>query len=235
VFVGGISVWYLLRTRISLARNEGRAEGSAENARADERASLLASDLERERERTREQQAQLLEIQNRWSGATGESARLSERAGRVSSLEEQITGLQSAKELLAAEVSRLTTTLNGEREQNPEKLALLNEAKEKLSDAFKTLANDILDDKSARFTEQNKTNISQILQPLNEKIREFKDKVEQGYVQDSNDRTALKTQVTQLMTLSVKVSDDAKNLADALKGCSKTQGNWGELVLERIL
>jgi DNA recombination protein RmuC len=233
--IGAISAWYLLRNRISAARDEGRSEGNTELARANERALLLGTDLDRERARTGQQENQILDIQNRLNEITAESARLSERAERVSSLEEQVNSIQAAKESLAADVSRLTAILDGEREQNPEKLALLNEAKEKLSDAFKTVANDILEDKARRFTEQNKSNISDILQPLNVKIQEFKDKVEQVYVQDTKDRTELRTQVTHLMSLSARVADDAKNLTDALKGSSKIQGNWGELLLESVL
>jgi DNA recombination protein RmuC len=100
---------------------------------------------------------------------------------------------------------------------------------------FKSLANDILEEKSSRFTEQNKTNIDQILGPLATKIQEFQAKVEDVHGKDSTDRAALKEQVRQLMSLSERVSDDAKNLADALTGSSKTQGNWGELILERVL
>jgi len=130
--------------------------------------------------------------------------------------------------LLKTKLSELTTLLEAERKQNDEKLALLSEAKEQLSASFKSLANDILEEKSKKFTDLNKSNIDQILGPLNTKIQEFQGKVEQFYVSEGQDRTALKEQVKQLMSLNQQLSEDANNLASALKGSSKAQGNWGK-------
>lgn len=136
---------------------------------------------------------------------------------------------------LTSEQAELTTRLEAERSQAEEKLTLLLEAKEALSNQFKSLANDILEEKAKRFTEQNQTNIGQILEPLKTKLQEFQGKVEEVYVQEGKDRTALAEQVRQLMDLNQSLSQDAKNLTRALKGSSKAQGNWGELVLERVL
>lgn len=183
-----------------------------------------------------EQVAELREnLSSSMSKLTAEQQRASRLETQLSELTETYRHVIAAKETLSAQVAELTTSLSAEQEKSSEKLALLDKAKERFSDAFKTLANDILEEKSARFTEQNKTNITQILQPLNLNIDEFKKKVEQVYVEESKDRSALKTQVLQLMDLSERVSDDAKNLAEALKGSSKTQGNWGEMILERVL
>jgi DNA recombination protein RmuC len=104
-----------------------------------------------------------------------------------------------------------------------------------LKDQFKVLANDILEDKSKRFTEQNQTNLNQLLEPLKIKISEFQGKVQEVYIQEGKDRSALAEQVKQLMTLNSQLSKDAHNLTSALKGQAKVQGNWGELILERVL
>ncbi len=136
---------------------------------------------------------------------------------------------------IATELTEASTQLAAERNQAEEKLSLLLQAKEQLSNQFKSLANDILEEKSKRFTEQNQTNIGQILEPLKTKLQEFQGKVEEVYVQEGKDRSALAEQVRQLMDLNQSLSEDAKNLTRALKGSSKTQGNWGELVLERVL
>jgi DNA recombination protein RmuC len=136
---------------------------------------------------------------------------------------------------LTSEQAELTTRLDAERSQADEKLTLLLEAKEALSNQFKALANDILEEKAKRFTEQNQANIGLILEPLKTKLQEFQGKVEEVYVQEGKDRTALAEQVRQLMDLNQSLSQDAKNLTRALKGSSKAQGNWGELVLERVL
>lgn len=136
---------------------------------------------------------------------------------------------------LTTELAELNTQLNAERSQFEDKIKLLLETKEDMSNQFKTLANDILEEKSKRFTEQNQANIGQLLEPLKTKLQEFQGKVEEVYVQEGKDRTALAEQVRQLMELNHSLSQDAKNLTRALKGSSKAQGNWGELILERVL
>jgi DNA recombination protein RmuC len=145
------------------------------------------------------------------------------------------TQLIAHQQELMAKVAELSTQLEAERLQNSEKIELLGEAKAQLSDQFKALANDILEEKSKRFTEQNQSNIEQILSPLKVKLQEFQGKVEEVYVQEGKDRSALAEQVKQLMTLNKQMSQDAHNLTSALKGQAKTQGNWGEFILERVL
>ncbi|MGA7594958.1 MAG: DNA recombination protein RmuC [Gallionella sp.] len=178
--------------------------------------------------------------------ANGESrievARLGER---LSALQEEANRLAREKDLLAAlrdqltaerqrlsnQVAELTTSLNTERNQAENNLAILSNAK----DQFKVLANDILEEKSQRFTAQNQTNLNQLLEPLKAKITEFQGKVQEVYVQEGKDRSALAEQVRHLMSLNKQLSEDAHNLTSALKGQTKTQGNWGELILERVL
>jgi len=136
---------------------------------------------------------------------------------------------------LREKLGGLESTLSNEREQAAGKLTFLENAREQLSDSFRALATDILEEKTARFTEQNKTNIGQILDPLKTKLQEFQAKVEEVYVHESGGRSALGEQVKQLTSLNQQLSDDAKKLADALRGSTKKQGNWGEIILERLL
>ena len=133
------------------------------------------------------------------------------------------------------QLATLNTSLEAERQQAVEKLALLQDAKEQLTLQFKTLASEILEDKSKRFTEQNQTNLDQLLTPLKTQLQEFKGKVEEVYVQEGKDRSALAEQVKNLMSLNQQLSKDAHNLTSALKGQAKAQGNWGEMILERVL
>lgn len=143
--------------------------------------------------------------------------------------------LTAAQQRLSNQVTELTTSLNAERRQAAENLAILNSAREELSNQFKVLANEILEDKSRRFAEQNQANLNQLLEPLKVKITEFQGKVQEVYVQEGKDRSALAEQVKQLMALNNQLSADAHNLTRALKGQAKAQGNWGELILERVL
>ncbi|MEQ1915361.1 MAG: DNA recombination protein RmuC, partial [Gallionella sp.] len=150
----------------------------------------------------------------------------------LAQVREQLNG---ERQRLSNRVAELDSLLSSERSQSTEKLQLLQNAEEQLSNRFKALANEILEDKSKRFTEQNQTNLNQLLEPLKVKLTEFQGQVQQVYVNEGKDRTALAEQVKQLMALNNQLSKDAHNLTSALKGQTKTQGNWGELILERVL
>lgn len=104
-----------------------------------------------------------------------------------------------------------------------------------LETRFRQLSQEILEDKSRRFTEQNRDNLAQLLDPLRERIQGFEAQVKETYQYETRDRIALKEQIVQLQKLNQQVSSEANALASALKGQSKTRGNWGELVVERIL
>ena len=137
--------------------------------------------------------------------------------------------------LLNMQVSELTMSLEAERKQSQEKLQLLIDAREQLSNQFKSLAGEILEDKSKRFTEQNQTNIGALLGPLKTQIHEFKAKVEDIHLKDTEQQATLKAELNQLKDLNRQITEEAHGLATALKGQSKMQGNWGEMVLENIL
>jgi len=149
------------------------------------------------------------------------------------------------KELLKSkddQLFRMSAELSGIKNENKnleEKLSVQKEEikllYEKMNTEFKNLANEILEEKSKKFTAQNKENIDAILKPLSEKIKDFEKKVESAYIDETKERFSLKEEVKKLADLNLKVSEETKNLTRALKGESKTQGNWGEMILESIL
>jgi DNA recombination protein RmuC len=130
---------------------------------------------------------------------------------------------------------RLEAALDSERKQGLGRIESLNEAKEALTHQFKNLANEILEDKSKRFTEQNVANLDALLKPLQTKLTEFKEQVNVSYGNEARERFALKSEIERLANLNLRMSDETRSLTQALKGDSKVQGNWGELVLESIL
>jgi len=144
----------------------------------------------------------------------------------------QLTGEQRA---LAAKVAELTTSLAKDQEHADERVRLIKGAKEEFSATFQSLADKILEEKAAKLNVENTQSISGVLNPLREKLTEFQSRVEQVHTEQTRDRAALGEQVKQLTTLNRQLSDDAQNLANALKGSGKTQGNWGEMILERML
>ena len=134
-----------------------------------------------------------------------------------------------------AQIAALQATLKTERQNAQEKLALLGSAREELSNQFKALASEILEEKSRRFTQMNQENLGQLIAPLKEKFGEFQQKVESLEKDGVAGRSELKVQLEQLRTLNERLSEDAASLVTALRGSSKAQGEWGEVVLERIL
>ena len=104
-----------------------------------------------------------------------------------------------------------------------------------MTDQFRNLANEILEDKSRRFTETNRENIEKILQPLNKDIEAFRQKVDEAYHKEATERTVLERRIAELVQSTNQIRVDATNLTSALKGSTKTQGDWGEMILERIL
>ena len=130
---------------------------------------------------------------------------------------------------------RLEAELDSERKQGLGRIESLNEAKEALTNQFKNLANEILEDKSKRFTEQNAASLDALLKPLQTKLTEFKEQVSTSYGNEARERFALKSEIERLANLNLRMSDETRSLTQALKGDSKVQGNWGELVLESIL
>ena len=150
-------------------------------------------------------------------------------------LQKELKGMQREKEQLISDKSTLTSELQGlqlKLEENKQEVEKLNE---KFTKEFENLANKILDEKSLKFTVQNKENIKNILHPLQEKIKGFEDKVEKTHKESIDYHAALRQQILGLKELNQQMSKETINLTKALKGDNKMQGNWGELVLERVL
>ncbi len=158
-----------------------------------------------------------------------------ERGSRVQGLEENLDKKQQENSVLQARLSELETRLEDERQSSAEKLALLEEARDQMKIEFQNVANKIFEDKSRKFTEQNRENIEGVLKPVREQLLDFKKKVEDVYDRESKDRISLLNEITHLKSLNERISEDAVNLTNALKGQSKTRGTWGEMILERVL
>ena len=158
-------------------------------------------------------------------------ATLQERVTRIPELEQELTGYQAARE----ENARLLTALTSERKQADEKLRLLADAREALTEQFQNLANRIFEEKGEKLMQQNVANLDTLLKPLGERLKEFQVRVEETYDKESKQRFSLQNEIQKLVEANARMSVDALNLTNALKGDSKTQGAWGEVVLERVL
>lgn len=140
--------------------------------------------------------------------------KLNEQTGEISSLKAYNESLKEKLELQKAEIEEMQKRLTAE---------------------FENIATKIMKERSVEFSESNNKNISEILNPLKEKIKDFESKVEKAYDAEMRDKISLREELKNLTKLNAKISEDAENLTKALKGDVKKQGNWGEIVLERVL
>ena len=158
------------------------------------------------------------------------------------SFEKQIQLVQSEKEVFRNEKEAINLQLTKKEvdfenlwERHKEQKEEVEKLQEKFTKEFENLANKILDEKSSKFTEQNKENMKNILSPLQDKIQLFEKKVEDTHKESIDYHAALRQQILGLREMNLQMSKETINLTKALKGDSKMQGNWGELVLERVL
>ena len=154
---------------------------------------------------------------------------------KLKGTEENKIQLQTEKEQLSLQIVRHEANIENLQLKNREQKAEVEKLQEKFSLEFENLANKILEEKSNKFTEQNQKNIEIILKPLKEKIKTFEDKVDKTHKESIDYHSALRQQIFGLKELNQQMSKEAINLTNALKGDSKVQGNWGELVLTRVL
>lgn len=151
-------------------------------------------------------------------------------------LKQEYAALLEQNHVLQVQNERLTTQSEKDRQAAEEKLALLADARQNLSDQFQNLANTILEEKSRRFTEQNHDHLQQLLNPLNERIHGFSELVQQTYEKEAKERLTIENELKRLQSLNTQLHHDAKALTTALTGTqNKTQGNWGEMILESVL
>lgn len=150
-------------------------------------------------------------------------------------VKQELSGERNLVVELNRQLSAKDSDYRNLRERLAEQKKEIEELQLKFASEFKNLANEIFEEKSKKFTDQNKSNLSDLLNPLKEKITEFEKKVEQTNKESIERNSALKEQILSLKELNQQITKEAENLTKALKGEAKTQGNWGEVILEKIL
>ncbi len=182
------------------------------------------------------------ELEKERSRASIAEARLEESARTISALNDEILRLKEevkGKNDTLIEVNRRVAELGAINSSLNEKVengkSEIENLRKQFNIEFENIANRILEEKSKRFTEANKENLGNILKPLGENIENFRRKIEEVYDKESKERFSLGKEVSKLVELNLKISEDANNLTNALKGNAKTQGDWGQMILENIL
>lgn len=154
---------------------------------------------------------------------------------RIESLQNHIDELHLENKKLLEERATLNTSLAYEKQINEDRIREYKSLSERSKNEFKLLSNDILDEKIKLAKHAQEENLATILKPLQSQIESFKKQVEEINKNDIRDRTSLVSEIKHLKDLNIKISQDALNLTNALRGNNKTQGNWGEMILERLL
>ncbi|MGC8119452.1 DNA recombination protein RmuC [Marinobacter sp. VGCF2001] len=170
-------------------------------------------------------ESELTARQERIAQVVGESER---HRLRAESLADQLGELK-------VELREQQVTLEKEQRNAAEKLELLERNRDALKQEFENLANRIFEQKSERFSQQTRTSLDSLLNPFRDQLQDFRKRVEDVYTTETRDRQALRSEIKSLQELNRQITEEAANLTRALKGDKKIQGNWGELILERVL
>ncbi|MDX1818712.1 MAG: DNA recombination protein RmuC [Marinobacter sp.] len=167
---------------------------------------------------------------------------LNGKAQWITRLEEDRDELQERAERLSGELHNVQVTireqqvmLENERRSAAEKQALLESNRDALKQEFENLANRIFEQKQERFAQQTRSNLDTLLNPFRDQLQDFRKRVEDVYTTETRDRQALRSEIKSLQELNRQITEEASSLTRALKGDKKIQGNWGELILERVL
>lgn len=162
-------------------------------------------------------------------------SRLFDQQDQLKTSDNELKGEREKSIALQEKLAKIEETYKHQKEKIETQKEELEGLTKKLQADFENIASRLLDEKSQKFTEQNRTNLDIILNPLKDRIKEFEEKVDKTYKAESGERISLKTEIKQLMEMNLNLQKEANNLTSALKGDNKKQGNWGEIILERVL
>jgi DNA recombination protein RmuC len=224
VLIGVVVAWFFAKTGFSGSLNLLESEKNQLTSQL----SRLQPALE-ERDKLRHENSQYsAQLQQKLESQQELSARLQK-------LDKEYREVAIEKEHINIVLAEQRTAFAKAEEKHTEAQGEIEKLNEKFTKEFENLANKILDEKSTKFTDQNKKNIEQILSPLQEKITSFEKRVEDTHKDTIDRQSSLREQILGLKELNQQMSKETSNLTKALKGDSKMRGNWGELVLERVL
>lgn len=193
---------------------------------------LLREENARLQQRLQEQAVLQGRQQERLDGAAAQEARLREELAR---LQEEYRSLQVALQERDRRLAGIAVQLRAEQDKLAAQAEFIRTQEASLKLQFEQLAGRIFEEKAQKFSEQNRSGLDGLLSPLREQLKDFREKVETTYSNEARERFALKEQIARLEGLNRQISDEAGNLARALKGDKKLQGNWGEVILSRVL
>lgn len=236
VLAGGSVAALWLRGRAAKAFRQGQDEGRLAAAALEGRLDALTGQLADARAREAAQGEACEEMRALLADAQQKLGAYGARAARVPELETRTGQLEAALGEARSHAASLQSQLAAQAAHHEEKLAMLASARAELSDQFRALAGEILEEKTQRFTEHNREQVGLLLGPLSERLGEFGRLVQDTYDKDSKERLTLENELKRLTAMNAQLGEDALALTRALTGGNnKAQGTWGEMVLEKVL
>ena len=252
----GLVCWYQQKNKVAMLNAKWQQESvqakseislllqAVEHAKRQQEQTLLShsQDAERRERQTQQNSLDTRRLQQIVSDQERQLGQLSQQANELFDLKEQHTVLQEKYTHLQTQFSSLKTNFEAqhaaiaqERLSFADKLQLLTNAEQHLNTQFENLANKIFEQKSLRFTQASEKGLAHLLSPLKHQIDDFKKQITQQYVTQGQESASLRTEILGLKELNLQITQEAAALTNALKGDNKQQGNWGEIVLSRIL
>jgi len=239
ILAGALVVFALARRWIAQARETGRASRDGEIG-------VLAEKFDGASNRAMELERRIARFERDWTAAEQNVRQLTAHAATHQAHAERLTrdladacrsrdGFQQRLEDLTGRHAALEAASREQLQSATEKLQLLDQAEQRLRESFQNLANRIIDDKAESLREQSAQQLGGLLDPLKVQLKEFRETVSHTHASDQRERGMLAQEIQSLKQLNQRISEDAINLTRALKGDSRSQGAWGELVLERVL
>lgn len=208
----------------------------------DDKLQMLESQYLSVRETSGQQADELVSMRGHQMHTQKRLGELEQQAGQINPLKDELYKWQKQAQFeqrrsadLKAELEAKAAKYQQQNQSSEEKIQLLQAAEKRLQEQFENLANKIFEQKNASFAQTSKAGLDALLSPLKEQIEGFKKQVTDQYVKEGQERASLKTEILGLKELNQQITAEASALTRALKGDNKKQGNWGEVVLERIL
>jgi DNA recombination protein RmuC len=248
ILVGGITGAAMMFRQYKRARQDWEQRLAASNETAQKFSTQVAVLAERTEQIPQLQdaladaEASAEQIRGQLQNALRETAALQQQTRQIPELSKQLASLQAELHEGQHQLSKLNALnaelharLEEERKSTAEKLHLLQSAEAQLSAQFENLANRILEEKGKQFAASSQASLDIIVKPLREQLGDFKQRIEHVYEHETRDRVSLREEIAQLRKDTQTMNREAVNLTRALKGDKKLQGNWGEMILEKVL
>ncbi len=245
-FLGALIVWLLMRSRAKLITSNLVSQHNNEVSNAEGHVDSLhqeISELQDQIEKL-DQLSTKTSTENKMLSThfevckqkyKGAKVRKQETQDELNRLSSDFDRCRDENSQYKASIAELSTLNEQQKQAADDKLKLLNESRIEMTNQFKTLAHEIFEEKDKKFSQNSKERLDGILNPFNKQLNEFKQTVNDVYVNEAKQRASLKTEIQGLKELNQQLNIEAINLTKALKGDKKLQGNWGELILERVL